>query len=233
MVNRGLGRLRPFYNAHHIFKTVARGGLSFSQFGEDLLISRLASIPRNCYYVDIGAAYPVKHSNTFRWYLRGGCGITVEPNPDLAQQHRRVRPRDTCLEVGVSARPGTLIYHRFEVPDYNTFDGETASRVRGKGIRELDRLEIPTIPLAEVLERHCQLRTIDVMSIDCEGLDMEVVRSSDWSRFHPRVLVIEDHEWSFERPESAISRFLMDAGYRLVSRLSYSSVFLSHEFYDY
>lgn len=33
--------------------------------------------------------------------------------------------------------------------------------------------------------------TIDVMSIDTEGLDAAVVRSLDWRRYRPRVVLIE------------------------------------------
>jgi FkbM family methyltransferase len=214
----------------YIYPVIKRGGICFSQFGEDFLASRAISIPRNSFYVDIGAAYPVKHSNTFRLYLKGGRGITVEPNPDLAGEHRKIRPRDTCICAGISRHQQTLKYHRFETPDYNTFDEETAAKVKMKGVRALETLDVPTVTLASLLESHAGERRIDLMSIDCEGLDLEVVQSSDWSRFRPRLLIVEDHDWTFEaKSTSSLSGYMTEVGYKLVARLSYSSIFVCED----
>ncbi len=211
----------------HVLPNAIGKGLSFSQYGEDLLISRIGSIPRDSFYIDVGAAYPVKHSNTYRFYLRGGSGITVEPNPDFAKLHKRTRPRDQFVQAGISPKAGTLNYFRFEVPDYNTFDKDTADRVAGIGVSLIDTLEVQTMPLKQLLEENCANREIDFMSIDCEGLDFDVIRSSDWSAYRPKIIVIEDHEWDFQsQPQSKISDFMQQVDYKMSARMSYSSVFV-------
>ena len=55
------------------------------------------------------------HSNvSFLFYLRGWSGITVEPNPWLAQLSEAVRPRDRRIDSLLGAAPGQAIYHLVE-----------------------------------------------------------------------------------------------------------------------
>jgi len=35
------------------------------------------------FYVDVGAYQPQSGSNTYKLYLKGWSGITIEPNPDV------------------------------------------------------------------------------------------------------------------------------------------------------
>ena len=54
------------------------------------------------FYIDIGAGHPVYDNVSFAFYLRGWRGITVEPNPWLAQLSEAVRPRD--IRVAIAGR---------------------------------------------------------------------------------------------------------------------------------
>src|SRR5205814_9408641 len=58
------------------------------------------------FYVDIGAGHPVYDNVSFAFYLAGWRGITVEPNPALAELGRAVRPRDQLHQALISAAPG-------------------------------------------------------------------------------------------------------------------------------
>jgi len=201
--------------------------VSFSQFGEDLFADRSFALPRTGFYVDVGAAYPVVNSNTYRFYLKGWCGITIEPNPELAAKHRKVRPRDVAVQVGVSEDEGEAAYHQFTPADYNTFDLEAAAVAESKGAKPKQIVTVRTEPLANILARHLKDRTIDLMSVDCEGLDLEVLKSSDWQRFRPCLLMVEDHQEHFsEITDSEITRWLASRQYDLVARLSYTSFYL-------
>src|SRR5262245_11707880 len=53
-------------------------------------------------YVDVGAAHPVRLSNTYNLYRLGARGILVEPDPMLARRLRRARPNDIVIEAGVA-----------------------------------------------------------------------------------------------------------------------------------
>ena len=209
--------------------SIARSA-SFSQFAEDIFASKLMNFGENGFYVDVGAAYPILNSNTYRFYLKGWRGLTIEPNPDLVFQQRRVRPGDVCVPVGIAASEGTLTYYRFTPADYNTFDPELAEQLVARGIRSQSPLVIPTRTLSSILDEYVRDRAIDIMSIDCEGLDLEVVQSSDWKRFRPRLLMVEDHQPSLSAAiNSRLTKFLAAADYVFVARLSYTSFFVPCE----
>ena len=77
-------------------------------------------------------------------------------------------------------------------------------------MRRLDDL------LTEYLPRD---QKIDFLSIDVEGLDLSVLRSGDWKRFRPSILLVEAHERSVSAIESdPINIFVTAAGYRLIAK---------------
>jgi hypothetical protein len=100
----------------------------------------------------------------------------------------------------------------------NSFDRELAeSRALEGHFRPIGRREIPTSPLADVLAAHLPpARSIDFLNVDAEGLDLEVLRSNDWSRFRPKVVLAEDSE-SFRADDlgrSEVVVYMRDWGYR-------------------
>jgi FkbM family methyltransferase len=208
----------------------ASRNISFSQYAEDLFVSRIFQFPRVGRYVDVGAAYPILHSNTFRFYLRGWYGLTIEPNLALVEQHRKVRPNDTCVPVGIGCVPGARQYYQFDPPDYNTFDPLMAGKVRKLGVRPLGQVAIPVRPLSDVLSDHLGTVDLDLMSVDCEGLDLDVLQSNNWSRFRPSLLLVEDHAGTLGNAlNSPVALFVAAQGYVLVARLNYTSVFVANE----
>jgi Methyltransferase FkbM domain len=61
------------------------------------------------------------------------------------------------------------------------------------------------------------IRAVDFLSIDIEGMDVEALESYDWN-IPPRVIAIEDNTFDAHTPErSGAFSFLKEKGYRLVS----------------
>jgi hypothetical protein len=88
-------------------------------------------------------------------------------------------------------------------------------------IKMLDQVRseipVPTLPLAEILERHVPPgQTIDFMNVDVEGHDFEVLESNDWNRFRPQIIIVEDE--GLDPGESKIVRMLNDHGYELCAQ---------------
>jgi hypothetical protein len=83
--------------------------LSYAQNYEDLHLDRIFAGQPAGFYIDIGAGHPVHSNVSFLFYLRGWRGITVEPNPWLAQLSEAVRPRDrrsiTWSKAFTASRP--------------------------------------------------------------------------------------------------------------------------------
>ena len=199
---------------------VARGW-SFAQEGEDLVLRRYLEDRQSGFYVDVGAHHPRRFSNTHLFYKRGWRGINIEPSPEALQPFKRERPRDTNLALGVAEQAGELTYYVFNEPALNTFDetlkndreAHTPYRVLGTAKVAVDRLE-------RILEKHLPNgQRIDFMSIDVEGLDLQVLRSNDWRRYRPEFVLVEALGFKLEQAAAhPLHTFMHGVGYELVAK---------------
>jgi FkbM family methyltransferase len=163
--------------------------MSYAQNGEDVLLNRL--FPEgDGFYVDVGANDPVDCSVTKHFYDRGWTGINIEPEPAAFGRMVAGRPRDLNLNLGLSDRDGILTF--FDAPDANgwsTFSPGQAANLRAQGIEVIER-PIPVMTLAQVCEEHVK-GPISFLKIDVESHESAVMAGADWTRWRPRVVLIE------------------------------------------
>jgi len=164
---------------------------SYSQRGEDLLSDRLLGGKVAGYYVDVGANDPVRYNNTMRFYRRGWSGINIEPDPDSFVRLERTRPRDLNLNIGIGLEDRKMPFFRFFPQSYSTFSEPEAERNRRCGFALVETIDLPVRRLDEVLDEYRGDKPIDLISVDTEGFDLYVLRSNDWGRFRPTVVVID------------------------------------------
>lgn len=203
---------------YRIINRYVRG--SYSQKGEDLLIDRYFHSKADGFYVDIGASHPQDASNTKVFYDRGWHGINIEPNPDRIALFSRERTRDTNLNIGVGSKTQRALFYEFEPATFSTFSRSEAAMLREAGYPVKRTVEIEVRRLSEILD-DCAVPAIDFMSVDTEGLEMEVLQSNDWRKYRPTLLCIEtidfmkllrDGTGESER-KTGIDRYLASQGY--------------------
>ena len=72
---------------------------SFSQKGEDLIISNFFGNQAMGYYMDIGCFHPKQISNTYLFHLAGWHGLAVDVDAYKADLFKKVR-RGRCGSLG-------------------------------------------------------------------------------------------------------------------------------------
>ena len=84
------------------------------------------------------------------------------------------------------------------------------------------------MPLAEVFDEHLLAwQAIDFLTVDVEGMDVEVLESNDWKLFRPHVAAVEDLDVRLEDPSSSATfRLLSSHGYRFVSHAVKTSFYI-------
>ena len=201
----------------------------WSQYGEDIVISWLFLHKSNGFYVDIGAYHPKKLSNTNWFYERGWRGINIDPNLDSIELFNEQRPEDINLGVGVHSTPGELNFYKFEEPNLNTLNREVAEEHIANKIQLINKAPVPVKRLDAIFDEHAKGRKIDFITIDAEGVDMEVLESNDWEKYYPTVVCIEDWTMDIELylRESKKHKFLKSKGYKLVSKVVDSYIYSS------
>ena len=89
-------------------------------------------------------------------------------------------------------------------------------------------IDVPVVTLAELLTSNLPPgQEIDLLTVDVEGLDLEVLQSNDWGQFRPRFIVAEELAIrALDRiGESPIVQFLSGQGYRPVANTLISIFF--------
>ncbi len=168
---------------------------AYSQEGEDLILQRIFMGKSTGYYVDVGAHHPKRFSNTYLFYQKGWSGINLDAMPGSMEAFRRERPRDINLELAIGSDSGSArTFWIFDEPALNTFDEALAKRSVGGPYNRtiIATRQVPTRPLSEVFATHLPVGIkIDFLTVDVEGLDLEVLRTNDWSRFRPDFVLAE------------------------------------------
>jgi len=220
----------PFSVADVIgFVTDPHLSFTFSQEGEDLLLEELfqdkAGAPG--FYVDVGAHHPKRFSNTYCFYMRGWTGINIDATPGSMAAFREQRPKDINLELGIGADEAELTFFLFGEPALNTFDAERAAFLESStAFRIADRQSVPVRRLATVLAEHAGDRAIDFLSVDTEGFDLAVVKSNDWEKFRPRIVLLEDLATDLlALAETDLCRFMLSQDYRPIVKLPRSVIY--------
>jgi len=201
------------------------GRVSYAQEGEDLLLERMFGRRKQGFYVDVGAHHPVRFSNTYLLYRRGWRGINIDAMPGSMDMFRRLRPLDINLESAIGLGDARLTYYVFKEKALNTFDKVLAEERMRSGRALASKLEIRTRPLADLLGEHVPtMQRIDVLSVDVEGLDLDVLKSNDWQRVRPRVVIVEGLRQSTGGQHASVHDFLINLGYCEYAR-TYNSAF--------
>lgn len=192
--------------------------ISYSQYGEDLIINDLLNKEIG-FYIDVGSFHPIKSSNTYYFYKKGWSGINIEPRSGSKELFDQYRPRDINLEIGVAETEERLMYNAYSEGRLNHFR---------KAKSDWDNLRteyyINVKPLEVLLDEFLPYPfNIDFISIDVEGMELTVLKSLNFERFRPEVVVVEDHSFSFQEKSNVYS-FLTARSYQLKA-VGFNSLF--------
>ena len=196
-------------------------GRGYSQEGEDLLLERFLS-KENGFFIDIGAHHPIRFSNTYLFYKKGWRGINIDPLPGSKALFDRFRPQDINVECAIGMGNMELVYYLFNEPALNTFDPREASRKDGIGKGKYfieSKILLKTVTLKQIFETIKIPQIVDFMSIDVEGMELDVLMSNDWERCKPLFLLVEQLNTNFfEVINTDVFKYLENKNYRVVSK---------------
>ena len=198
------------------------GRLSYAQVGEDLVMWHIAYDVlgiKNPTYMDIGAHHPVINNNTFLFYERGSRGVLVEPNPALHEVLSAVRAGDKLLRAGIGptkqSAANFYIIGGSQDGQLNTFSKDEADQLvtRSRGHYRIERvIKVPLLNINDVMREQWNAAP-NVLSVDTEGFDLPILRSLDFKRFRPDVIVSETQELGGRHLEVETLQFMAQLGY--------------------
>ena len=208
------------------------GRTSYAQEGEDVLLWRILDGHHEPgFFVEVGCNHPAKNSNTAFLYQRGWNGIGIDPNPDFALLFKQVRPKDIFVLSGVGEQRESLRYFRFHESLYNTFSEDRAKEVVSRKLSEItDEFEVPIRPLTSILSDYWpEGRRLRFLSIDCEGMDLEVLKTLDLRKYPVDFICVEMHYVPLSDVlADETYQYLTEKDYVAISKLLNSTIFASN-----
>ena len=205
---------------------------SFAQQGEDIVLYHLLHDwmkLESPTYLDIGAADPVQSNNTYLLYCTGARGVLVEPNPAYVAEIRRHRPGDLVVQAGVgTGAAGEADYYVIRgAPTLNTFSPEQVAMYRkGSPQDPVERVvKMPLVPVNRLIAE-CLGRAPDLLSIDVEGLDLDILRTLDFATYRPAAIIAETILMNGGgRDNTGIAGLLLANGYVARGGSLYNTIF--------
>jgi len=198
-----------------------------AQFGEDIILKGfLLKTVSDGFFVDIGCFHPRKYNNTYKLYKKGWRGINIDLDELKIQAFNMLRPEDCNILAAISDKESTVKVYDFDFFSViTTVDKEVAQKSENEIKWER---KIKTQTLNSVIDSsQFAGRQIDVLSVDVEGHDLNVLKSLDFERYQPKIILIESHLLNIDLIiKSDLYLFLKKRGYHFINWVGLSLFFV-------
>lgn len=223
-------------------KSFTHKKISYSYGGIDSLILDIFKNQKNGFYLDIGCGHPIKNNNTYLLNKKGWSGINIdldEENIDLFNSYRK---KDVNLATAVSDKEGeTDLFFYHSKSALNTISKENADFQKAK-VSKIKKIKTQTIN--KIIENSpFKDRKIDFLSVDVEGSELAILKNFDFTKYSPKVIVVEYLDLSLKKLEiknlninniikSEIYKLIESNNYTLANILHSDLVFINNNFRD-
>lgn len=223
-------------------KSITHKKISYSYGGIDAIVENIFKDKKKGIYVDIGCCHPIKDNNTYLLNKKGWSGINIDLDPDNINLFNIFRSKDHNVAAAISDEEKDVdlfFYHSKSA--LNTISKQNADFQRAK-ISTIKKIRTRT--LNEVLDnsKYNNLK-IDFLSIDVEGSELAVLKNFNFTKYCPKVIVVEYLDLSLSKLEiknlnienvlkSEIYKLIVSKNYTMVNWLHSDLVFLNKDFKD-
>ena len=231
-----------YYFFNILFKKNKFRRISYSYGSVDLLLEHIFKNQSHGFYIDVGCQHPVMNNNTYLLYKKGWNGINIDldkKNIDLFSFYRK---RDLNINVAISSREDERdLFFYNDKSAINTLEKSVANYQKAQ-VKEIKKVKTKTLNSIIENSKFNNL-TIDFVSIDVEGHELEVIKGFDLKKYKPKVVIIEFLDLSLKKLEiknlniknflkSEIYQYMIDKNYTLVNLIHSDLVFVNNSFRD-
>tara|TARA_B100000686_G_scaffold255286_1_gene266700 strand:- start:830 stop:1606 length:777 start_codon:yes stop_codon:yes gene_type:complete len=214
-----------------------RPKLSYSGGGVDLLANYFFRNQKKGIYLDVGCYHPINGSNTYLLHKRGWSGINIDLDDGSIDLFNHFRKDDYNKRIAVSDYKGKInLYSYHNRSAVQTVSHENAKKMDQHGLRKIE-IECDTLN-SIIQESKFKNKEIDFLSIDIEGHELEALKTFDFNKYDPKLVIIEYNdpelvsiEFHYQKIDnimkSEIYKFMYEKNYKFVNWHHCDLVFIS------
>ena len=171
----------------------------------------------NGFFIEVGSNDPTSpESQSFHLEtLLGWHGLLIEPIPELAALAVKFRPLSIVCQNACTApgKPGEVEL-LLPLSGDNLIAGHASLEANADehNYKQFKKIAVTALTLSDLCQEH-KINSVDFLSIDVEGSELDVLLGSDLDRLQPQLILLEDKHLYLSK-----HRFLKSNGYVLVQR---------------
>ena len=225
-----------------IHKKIISKKYFYSYGGIDSVVNNIFKNQKNGFYVDVGAQHPIKNNNTYLLHKKGWEGINIDLDQKNINLFNVSRKKDCNICAAISSlEKDANLYYYHEGSPINTLSREIADRQKAI-IKETRAIRTKT--LTSILENSkFKNKEIDFLSIDVEGVELEVLQGLNLNIYKPKIIVVELLDLDSKKLEiknlninnvinSEIYKYIEKNNYTMINWLHSDIVFVNNKFRD-
>jgi FkbM family methyltransferase len=225
-----------------IHKKIISKKYFYSYGGIDSVVNDIFKNQKNGFYVDVGAQHPIKNNNTYLLHKKGWEGINIDLDQKNINLFNVSRKKDCNICAAISSlEKDANLYYYHEGSPINTLSREVADRQKAI-IKETRAIRTKT--LTSILENSkFKNKEIDFLSIDVEGVELEVLQGLNLNIYKPKIIVVELLDLDSKKLEiknlninnvinSEIYKYIEKNNYTMINWLHSDIVFVNNKFRD-
>lgn len=178
-------------------------------------------------YLEIGGNHPVGTSATFLLHRAlGMTGVIVEANPRLIENLVKGRPDDKVIHAAVyTGDASTVQLSVSNASELSSLDRRFVLEWDQGRVGEREMVDVPAVRINTLIEREYGGQVPLYLSVDIEGLDLEVLKDLDFSRFRPFIVQAEPSDHHIPQNSLHLQHFMDSVGYRLIGKTAVNLIF--------
>jgi len=141
------------------------------------------------FYIDIGCYHPLKFSQTHKLYKTGWTGINIDISKESMNLFNIFRPKDKNLNLGISNKSGLAdAFFEKKISTLSSLDQDILNKIPNRENKIIRKIQ--TITIDKLFEDN-KVVEVDFLKIDCEGMDLAILKTIDFDQYKINFLSVE------------------------------------------